>query len=61
LEDVTLNLYQDDEVLNNTKGKTVMKWDKSKKKYTLQKVDRDGRVMSERRNESGAKIKKDEK
>ena len=61
MEDVTLNLYQDDEVLNNTKGKTVMKWDKSKKKYTLQKVDRDGRVMSERRNESGAKIKKDEK
>ena len=56
-----MNLYQDDEVLNNTKGKTVMKWDKFKKKYTLQKVDRDGKVMSERRNESGAKIKKDEK
>jgi hypothetical protein len=61
LEDVTMNLYQDDEVLNNTKGKTVMKWDKFKKKYTLQKVDREGRVMSERRNEAGAKIKKDEK
>lgn len=56
-----MNLYQDDEVLNNTKGKTVMKWDKFKKKYTLQKVDREGRVMSERRNEAGAKIKKDEK
>jgi len=61
LEDVTMNLYQDDEVLNNTKGKTVMKWDKFKKKYTLQKVDREGRVMSERKNEAGAKIKKDEK
>lgn len=61
LEDVTMNLIDDDEVMNNTKGKTVMKWDKFKKKYTLQKVDREGRVMSERRNESGAKIKKDEK
>jgi hypothetical protein len=56
-----MNLIDDDEVMNNTKGKTVMKWDKFKKKYTLQKVDREGRVMSERRNESGAKIKKDEK
>ena len=34
-----------------------MKWDKTKKKYTLQKVDRDGKTM---RNESGAKIKKNE-
>lgn len=34
-----------------------MKWDKTKKKYTLQKVDRDGKTM---RNESGAKIKKGE-
>jgi hypothetical protein len=49
LEDVTMNLIEDDEILTNTKGKTVMKWDKTKKKYTLQKVDRDGRVMSEGR------------
>ena len=35
-----------------------MKWDASKKKYQLQKVDRDGRVIAEKRNESGAKISK---
>lgn len=64
LEDVTMNLIEDDEILTNTKGKTVMKWDKTKKRYTLQKVDRDGRVMSEGRgakqqkNEAGQKIKK---
>ena len=34
LDDVTLNLIPDDEH-NNTKGKTVMKWDKVKKRYTL--------------------------
>ena len=55
-------MYDDDEVLKNTKGKTVMKWDKIKKRYTLQKVDRDGRVMAEkRRNESGKLIKKGDK
>ncbi len=59
-----MNLIEDDEILTNTKGKTVMKWDKTKKRYTLQKVDRDGRVMSEGRganqqkNEAGQKIKK---
>jgi hypothetical protein len=35
LDDVTLNFVDDDEVMKNTKGKTVMKWDKTKKKYTL--------------------------
>ena len=30
-----MNLLDDDEVMNNTKGKTVMKWNKEKKKYTL--------------------------
>ena len=61
LEDVTLNLIPDDDALN-TKGKTVMKWDKVKKKYTLQKVDRDSKVIREKRNESGALIlKQDEK
>jgi len=57
LDDVTLNLIPDDEH-NNTKGKTVMKWDKVKKRYMLQKVDREGKIMRERKNESGAKISK---
>jgi len=57
LEDVTLNLIPDDEALN-VKGKTVMKWDKQKKRYMLKKVDRDGQVMTEKRNEAGAKITK---
>lgn len=57
LEDVTLNLIPDDEALN-VKGKTVMKWDKTKKRYMLKKVDRDGQVMTEKRNEAGAKITK---
>lgn len=61
LEDVTMNFMDDDEVAGNIKGKTVMKWDKLKKKYTLTKVDRDGRVMSGMRNESGKKIGKDDK
>lgn len=57
LDDVTLNLIPDDEHMNTT-GKTVMKWDKVKKRYTLQKVDREGRVMKEKRNEAGRKISK---
>jgi len=57
LEDVTLNLIPDDEHMN-TKGKTVMKWDRTKKRYTLQKIDREGRVMSEKKNESGKAITK---
>ncbi len=57
LDDVTLNLIPDDEH-TNIKGKTVMKWDKVKKRYTLQKVDREGRVIKEKRNESGKKISK---
>ena len=59
MEDVTLNLIPDDEAAN-VKGKTVMKWDKVRKKYTLQKVDRDARVIMEKRNESGSKIKSKE-
>lgn len=61
LEDVTMNFLDDDEVAQNTKGKTVMKWDKMKKKYTLQKVDRDGRLMTGQRNEAGKKVKKTDK
>lgn len=57
MEDVTLNLIPDDEHMN-TKGKTVMKWDKTKRRYTLQKVDRDGKVVKEKRNEAGKKITK---
>jgi hypothetical protein len=56
LDDVTMNLVPDDACLA-VKGKTVMKWDTTKKRYTLQKVDRDGKVMKERRNESGKVIK----
>lgn len=33
-----------------------MKWDSKKKRYMLKKVDRDGRVMKEKRNEAGVKI-----
>lgn len=57
LDDVTMNLIPDDEAFN-VKGKTVMKWDKEKKRYMLKKVDRDGQVMTEKRNEAGAKITK---
>ena len=61
LDNVTMTMYDDDEVMKNTKGKTVMKWDKFKKRYTLQKVDREGKVMAERRNEAGKVIKKNDK
>ena len=57
LDGVTLNMIPDDEHMN-TKGKTVMKWDKVKKRYTLQKVDREGKIIKERKNESGKKISK---
>ena len=52
-----MNLIPDDEALN-VKGKTVMKWDKTKRRYTLQRVDRDGKVIKEKRNESGKLINK---
>jgi len=58
LEDVTMDLIPDDEAMNNVKGKTVMKWDKIKKRYVLQKVDREGKVIKDRKNESGKKITK---
>lgn len=53
-----MDLIPDDEALNNVKGKTVMKWDKIKKRYVLQKVDREGKVIKDRKNESGKKITK---
>ena len=58
LEDVTLNLIPDDDEALKIKGKTAMKWDSRKKRYMLKKVDRDGRVMKEKKNEAGVKIKK---
>lgn len=56
LEDVTMNFVPDDEAIKNIKGKTAMRWDKIKKRFMLKKVDRDGKVLAERRNESGKKI-----
>ena len=35
-----------------------MKWDSTKKRYILKKIDRDGKVIKEKRNEAGAKITK---
>ena len=61
LEDVTMNLVPDEEAVKNIKGTTAMRWDMKKKKYMLKKVDREGRVISEKRNESGAKIKDKDK
>jgi len=58
LEDVTMNMIPDEEAIKNIKGQTVMKWDSQKKKYQLTKVDREGKVMSEKRNESGKRISK---
>lgn len=58
LEDVTLNLLDDSDAKKNLKGQTAMKWDAVKKRYILKKVDRDGKVIAEKRNESGAKITK---
>ena len=52
-----MNLIPDDEA-TNVKGKTVMKWDKVKKRYILQRVDREGKVIKEKRNEAGKKITK---
>lgn len=56
LDDVTLNMVPDDDAVKHIKGKTAMRWDNKKKKYELKKVDRDGKVITERKNESGAKI-----
>lgn len=56
LEDVTMELEQDDDAKKTIKGQTAMRWDAKKKRYMLKKVDRDGRVIAEKRNESGAKI-----
>lgn len=58
LEDVTMNFVPDDEAIKNIKGKTAMRWDKIKKRFMLKKVDRDGKVIAERKNESGKKITK---
>lgn len=51
-----MNMVPDDDAVKHMKGKTAMRWDNKKKRYMLKKVDRDGRVIAEKRNESGAKI-----
>lgn len=51
-----MNLVPDDEAIKNIKGKTAMRWDNTKKRYMLKKVDREGKVIAEKRNESGKKI-----
>lgn len=53
-----MNLVPDDDAIKNIKGKTAMRWDNVKKRYMLKKIDRDGKVIAEKRNESGAKISK---
>jgi len=55
LENVTMDLIPDDDAMN-VKGKTVRKWDRVKKRYVLTKIDREGKVMREKKNESGKKI-----
>ena len=52
-----MNLIPDDDQAL-IKGKTAMKWDSTKKRYILKKIDRDGKVIKEKRNEAGAKITK---
>lgn len=59
LEDVTLNLIPDDEAALQLKPKSVSKWDSKSKKYIIKKVDREGKVVAEKRNESGVKITKE--
>lgn len=43
------------------KSKKVMKWDSTKKRYQLKKVDAHGNVIKEGRNEAGKKIKDSKK
>jgi hypothetical protein len=56
LEDVTINLIPDDEAALGIKAKTHMKWDAKKKRYMLKKVDRDGNIVRDKKNEAGVKI-----
>lgn len=59
LEDVTMNVLPDDENgIKGFKGRTTMKWDNVKKRYMLKQVDRDGKVIAEKKNEAGVKISK---
>lgn len=54
-------MIPDEDEIRNIKGKTAMKWDAQKKKYILKKVDKEGKVIAEKRNESGAKIDRKKK
>lgn len=58
LEDVTVNMLPVDDDGKGFKGKKVMKWDATKKRYMVKNIDREGKVIAERRNESGVKISK---
>jgi len=58
LDEVTVNLLPDDDETLGLKGKTAMKWDSKKKRYMLKKIDKEGKVMKEKRNEAGSKISK---
>jgi hypothetical protein len=58
LEDVTINMAAADDDGKNLKGRKVMKWDAAKKRYMVKSIDRDGKVIAEKRNEAGKKITK---
>lgn len=58
LEDVTINMSGADDDGKNLKGRKVMKWDATKKRYMVKNIDRDGKVIAEKRNEAGKKITK---
>ena len=51
-------MIPDDDANLNFKGTKAMKWDATKKRYILKNVDRDGKVIAEKKNESGVKISK---
>jgi len=57
LEDVTINLIAEEDG-KSFKGQKAMKWDPKKKKYQLMNIDRDGKIIAEKKNEAGVKITK---
>jgi len=59
IDDMVLDLMGEDAATMN-KQRSVMKWDAKKKKYTMQTIGKDGKVMKE--NAAGTKVKdKEEK
>jgi ATP-dependent RNA helicase DDX54/DBP10 len=57
VDDMVLDLMGEDAASMN-KQRSVMKWDAKKKKYTVQKIGKDGKVIKE--NEAGKKVKESE-